>query len=114
MNTTSKPRIITLSDRNPISINPDDWKPTFVSDEDGRKKRHITYRIHCGDKGAVVYAVQKQDGDFKTEHAAGYLCKVDEIAETIMDVAEEMEDKAGGDWTPLADRLIRTLQPVEI
>ena len=107
-------RTITLSDRAPVKIIEDDWEPTFAHDNVNSKKRHITYRIHNGDKGAIVYAVQKRDGDFKAEHTAGYLCKVHEIAETIMDVAEEMEDKAGGDWMLLADRLIRTLQPVEI
>lgn len=114
MSTTSKTRIITLSDREPVKIIKDDWEPTYVSDEDGRRKRHLTYRIHNGNKGAIIYAVQKRNGDFKAEHTAGYLCEVDEIAATIMDVAEEMEDKAGGDWMLLADRLIRTLQPVEI
>lgn len=112
MRTTS--RTITMSTAAPVRIDEDEWLPQYVSDTGGGRKRHITFRTNIDGVRAIVYAVQKKDGEFKAEHAAGYLCKASKIAETIIDVAEEMEDKTGGDWMPLADQLIRRLKPTEI
>lgn len=113
MSTTTK-RTITLSDSPPVSIIESEWAPRYIIDECNGKNRYLTYRIKHDNSRAVVYAVQKRPGSFKTEHAAGYLCSVDEIAATILDVVEEMEEKTGVDWMPLADKLIRKLKPVEI
>lgn len=103
-----------MSTTAPIKIDEDEWSPQYVSETSSGKKRHLTFRTNVDGVRAIVYAVQRRDGGFKAEHAAGYRCEVSEIAEVIMDVAEEMEDKTGSDWLLLADQLIRRLQPVEI